>query len=317
MNKGISIIVCCYNSEARIAQTLIYLAKQNIKGLFVEIILVDNNSKDETVQIAEKKWLELGAPFPLRVLSEPKQGLSNARFSGALASNYEILVFCDDDNWLSENYLQIGDFVMNKDVKIGALGGFGEAEAEIVLPDWFEEYKGGYAIGDSKTPTGKLNENNYLTGAGMILRRSLFLKAFDNLPSLLLDRVGNQLSSGGDTEICLRFKLMGFELFYTKELVFKHFIPSERLSESYRNSLFEGFKQHKEVVEFYHKLYWVKYANLFAKIKTVLIILIKFPFTIFGFVKRWDLKRDLLMLYIITGVKLLKLPNGWTKLKDF
>lgn len=316
MGKGISVVVCCFNSRARLTPTLQHLAAQDIGELLAEVIIVDNNSKDGTVEFAEQLWNALGNPYPLKVAFESKQGLSYARFCGVLTSAFEYIIFCDDDNWLAENYLQLAVSILNDNGSIGALGGFGVAATEVNLPEWFDNYKGGYAIGDVSISSGVLEDGIFLTGAGMAVRRSLFLTAFENSPSLITDRVGNQLSSGGDTEICLRFKLLGFQLFYERDLKFKHFIPAERLNESYRNRLFEGFKQHGEAIEFYQKLYWVKSGSLLAKIKKVLVIIIKLPFTALGFVKRWDLRRDLLMLYLITGIKFLNVDVKWSKLRD-
>ena len=137
---------------------------------------------------------------------------------------------------------------------IAALGGFGNAKSDVDFPEWFEAYKGGYAIGDDSINSGILPEGFYLTGAGMVIRKKLYSTAFENLPSLFTDRVGKQLSSGGDTEICLRFLLMGYQLYYDKNLTFIHFIPKERLTEEYRDRLFCQFKSHSQIMEFYKNL---------------------------------------------------------------
>ncbi len=315
--KGISVVICCYNSRFRLEPTLTHLANQDINGLSAELIIVDNNSNDGTANYASSQWVRLGQPYSLTIVNEPKQGLSNARHSGALAANFEYMVFCDDDNWLAPDYLMLACSIMNRDSKIGALGGFASATADVDFPDWFETFKGGYAISDESIESGFLPDGIYLTGAGMVLRRKVILSTYQDLPSLLKDRDGSELSSGGDTEICLRLKLMGFELYFEKKLKFKHFIPSDRLSESYRNSLFAGFKQHSNVIEFYQKLYWVQCANFSTKIVKSLIVVLKLPFTLFGLFKRWSLKRDLLMLYLITGIKFLNIPKEYVRLREF
>lgn len=120
---GISIIVCCYNSETRIEKTLRCLAIQ--EGLInqKEIILVDNNSTDNTKEKARKIWNELKNPYPLKIITQQNQGLSHARTKGVLDSKYSFGIFCDDDNLLTPNYCEIifKNFVENH--SLGVIGG--------------------------------------------------------------------------------------------------------------------------------------------------------------------------------------------------
>lgn len=51
---GISIMICCYNSEKRIVPTLQHLSKLKTDGIAVEIILVNNASTDDTEMVAGK-----------------------------------------------------------------------------------------------------------------------------------------------------------------------------------------------------------------------------------------------------------------------
>lgn len=48
---GISVIICCYNSGERIESALkSVISQNNIENINIELILVDNNSCDDTVQ---------------------------------------------------------------------------------------------------------------------------------------------------------------------------------------------------------------------------------------------------------------------------
>lgn len=314
MTQGISIVVCCYNSRFRLEPTLTHLARLKREEILVEVILVDNQSTDDTAQFGQKVWAELGQPFPMILVTEQKQGLSFARQAGVSNSSFDLIVFCDDDNWLDANYLMEAKTIMDSKVNVAALGGYGIAAAEMELPDWFETYKGGYAISDDSVKSGILPEETYLTGAGLVFRKALYLKSFENLPSLLTDRAGSQLSSGGDTEICLRFRLMGYDLWFDKRLKFQHFVPKERLTEAYRDRLFDGFKTHAATIEYYQKLLWAKNTNGLIKIKTVLLIVFKLPFTSLRLIKRWNLERDLTTLYVLVGINFIKLPVPWIQL---
>ena len=78
--RGISIIVCFHNSERTISNCLDSIMNQDIENddIESELILVDNNSKDNSRQIAENK-LSADWPIPIKILTEEKQGLMNAR----------------------------------------------------------------------------------------------------------------------------------------------------------------------------------------------------------------------------------------------
>src|SRR5690606_12393187 len=118
---GVSVIVCCYNSSLRLPETLSYLAAQKVKAETQwELIVVNNNSNDNTVEIAEVKWNQLGAPVTLTIVDEPTPGLSYAREKGISVSQYDLFLFCDDDNWLQEDYIQNVITLFNDNPNIGA-----------------------------------------------------------------------------------------------------------------------------------------------------------------------------------------------------
>ena len=62
----ISVIICCYNSENRIVPTLEHLSRQTLGQLSCEIILVDNNCSDGTIDLAKKTWDSIGNPFEIK-----------------------------------------------------------------------------------------------------------------------------------------------------------------------------------------------------------------------------------------------------------
>jgi glycosyltransferase involved in cell wall biosynthesis len=236
--NDISIIVCCYNSDKRIGKTLEYLAKQKLNNLQCEVILVDNNCKDNTVILAQKKWKECGQPFPLLIVKENEPGLTNARKAGVEAAAGEVIIFCDDDNWLSENYLQrTSEILVNKN--IGILGGQGIPVFEKEKPHWFDQQTKYFAVGSQ----GKGLENithsrGCVYGAGMAFRKEIWTQLFaSSFSPILSDRKGESLSSGGDIEFSYAVRLMGYELWYAEDLRFSHYMTETRMNENYLKNL--------------------------------------------------------------------------------
>lgn len=231
MTNGFSIILCCYNSAGRLAATLDHLSRLEIPvQCGAELLVVDNASTDHTATMAVSIWESAGAPFPLKILSEPLPGLSHARMRGIREAGYEYLLFCDDDNWLSRDYLTEALKILQSDPSIGMLGGLGEGVSETEMPRWRSEF----AILGCGKQAPENGEAQVLYGAGVILRKSAFDKLLHTgYRFMLTDRKKKLLSSGGDYELCYAIRLAGYKLWYDDKLSFRHYLSGERFSEDY------------------------------------------------------------------------------------
>ena len=92
-----SIVVPAYNEAGYLGCSLTSLQNQDFTGPY-EIIVVDNNSTDDTAEVA--------ASYGVRVVHETEQGVCAARQRGADVANGEIIVSVDADtvyppDWLS------------------------------------------------------------------------------------------------------------------------------------------------------------------------------------------------------------------------
>jgi len=90
----LSIIVPAYNEEKTIAETLEGLTSQTYADY--EVIVVDNNSKDKTSEIAKK--------YTDKVFLETKQGYIHAVIRGAAEATGDIITFCDADTMYPKNW---------------------------------------------------------------------------------------------------------------------------------------------------------------------------------------------------------------------
>lgn len=243
-NHGVSVIICCFNGTDRLPATLTHLARQNVPGhLSWEILLVDNASTDHTAEVAVHLWRELSPGKEiLRIIPEPRPGQLYARISGARLAKYDLLVFCDDDNWLDSNYISACSEILRQNKQTGAAGGQNTPATNADrYPEWFETYKDKYALGVPAGRSGDVSLRGFVLGAGMLTWRSLFLDMYQQkYPSLLKGRKGENLSTGDDFEYCKRLLLRGWQLYYEENLKLIHFIPKERLNISYRDRLMQG-----------------------------------------------------------------------------
>jgi len=214
--NGVSIIVCCYNSADRIGYVLKHLALQKNIHFPLEIILIDNNSSDLTGDIVLSEWKALGTPFKLIVEKEPKPGLSNARNKGLAMSNYDIVIFCDDDNWLCDTYVEKAFFLMDKQLDVAIIGGCGEPYFEVSPPDEVVLHIEQYAVGPQASQSGDVTQTKgYVYGAGIVVRKKFFVELYEKGFTFTLEgRKGNVLTSGEDYELCQAMILAGHKIYY-------------------------------------------------------------------------------------------------------
>lgn len=240
LTQGVSIIICCYNSEKRLPITLKYIANQQLKDNYpVEVIIVDNNSSDDTSIVARELWDTFGTPFPLTVILEKEPGLSCARRAGVMAAQYEYGLFCDDDNWLNIEYLDTSIELFERNPRVGILGGCSVAISDVDLPPWFFTKAGSFAVGTQSDAEGDITWRYFVWGAGMTFRLNVLRSIYESgVMPLVSDRKGKALTSGGDGEISAWFIFAGYRLYYSDKLLFKHYIPSSRLTDEYYQSFF-------------------------------------------------------------------------------
>ena len=99
---GVSVVVCTYNRRRLLEGLVASILPQLPAAYPLEILIVDNNSSDDTSAFGRK----LAAEHPaFRYLFEGRQGLSHARNAGAAAARHGFLLYLDDDAILPPHYL--------------------------------------------------------------------------------------------------------------------------------------------------------------------------------------------------------------------
>ena len=227
----VSVLICCYNSEDRILLTLEHLQLQKT-NLSFEIIIVDNNCTDYTIQIAVTYLSTTNLKYS--IIQEKNPGVTYARKAGVFASLGEVVIFCDDDNSLSSNYLDICYQYLINNENVGAMVSASIPKSTIELPIWFYNYQNFYACGVFALSSADVTSNGWIWGAGMAMRRKVILGLYNSgFNNILSDRISNKLSSGGDIEICKWLILCNYRLYYEENIYIEHVIPESRLNKEY------------------------------------------------------------------------------------
>jgi glycosyltransferase involved in cell wall biosynthesis len=103
----VSIIIPAYNSAATLAETLDACRAQTYSP--IEIIVVDDGSSDETVQIAER--------YGVHLIQQSNQGPAIARNTGIHAAKGEFIQFCDSDDILQPEKIALCMQALEKNPK--------------------------------------------------------------------------------------------------------------------------------------------------------------------------------------------------------
>lgn len=240
--KGLSIIICCYNSAIKIPITLEYLSKQHLPENFpIELIIIDNKCTDNTILVSKETWANLKTVFPLRIIYEARAGNGYARRCGLDNAKYEYVLFVDDDNYLEPNYIKKVIQILNTKPEVAACGGLAVLpySNNYNIPFWWNDFKHAFAIGPQGKKEGYVG---YLVTAGMGLRKSVYDKIKElSYDFILSGRKGTQILTGGeDAELCYAFRLLGYKIYYSPELKYQHAIGDTRLNEAYLIKMYEG-----------------------------------------------------------------------------
>jgi len=247
--SGVSVVICCYNSENRIKMVLEHLNNQiTVPELNWEVLIIDNASKDNTSAVALDNWKR--TDVQMKIIYEPEPGLSNARKTGIKAAKYQFISFIDDDNWVIHNWVQSVFEIMEQNPQIGLLGGKGEAVFEGEKPAWFDKYQRAFAVGPQNTRSGRTFSPIY--GAGITSRKS----AWDFLHNsgfefFFSGRKGSKLTSGEDSELCFALMLCGFQVYYNENLTFAHYMPDQRMDWEYIIKLYQSFGRTWPILSLY------------------------------------------------------------------
>ncbi|MES1925712.1 glycosyltransferase [Salinisphaera sp. T31B1] len=230
-NPRITLVLTTYNRADLLVEALESIGRSIVGDhVVVEVIVVDNNSTDDTATQVERV-IARGFPFELRYVFEAEQGLSAARNRGTAEARGSIVVFMDDDQRIAENYLADVELVFEES---GAqcVGGPLLYYNATQLPKWLPhllQYIGQFDAGPVQcdlTPDGEL-----LRGGNMaILKKDLVaLGGYDTR----LGRRGELLFAKEETDLQERLYAAGGRIAYDPRLIQYHFLRPERYNKNY------------------------------------------------------------------------------------
>jgi glycosyltransferase involved in cell wall biosynthesis len=228
-----SIIIPTYNRAGYLTICLEAIASLNTSPSNFEIIVVDNNSSDNTSGIVSD-YTDAHLELNVHYVNEKQKGLSYGRNRGVSESIGEILCFIDDDAYPTPEWLNafINGF---NDPAVGCAGGPAILDYQgQERPSWLKgDLQGllsGYQLSyHEPTPITKYAEFPF--GCNMAFRKKVLVELGSFRTDL--DRSGDEVLAAGDTEMCNRVYKDGWKVMYLPEAQVRHIVAPERLKKSY------------------------------------------------------------------------------------
>ncbi|MBK8284616.1 MAG: glycosyltransferase family 2 protein [Ahniella sp.] len=248
----ISVVICAHNPErTRLKRVLEALSAQDLSHHRFEVLLIDNGSEPTLT----KNDLNDLPSLPIKIVPEPRLGLTHARATGFREARGSITVLVDDDNELAFNYLSETRAFLEQRPDIGVIGGPCIPEFDGPIPSWAQEFLPLLALRDlGKEPLIHSGEHGLShgypsfspIGAGMAIRTSLAQhwasnRALDE--NGLIDRCGSALSSAGDNDIVFSCLRQYAGVAYLPTLRVTHLLSVSRLDPFYLAKLNEGIQR--------------------------------------------------------------------------
>jgi glycosyltransferase involved in cell wall biosynthesis len=225
-----SIIIATYNRAAELRETLKSISAISSAESW-EIIVVDNNSIDETPDVVASAAREL--PAPVRYVFEPKQGRCAALNAGIGVARGEIILTTDDDVRVEPDWLDQAGSALDR-LGCDYVGGRVLPIWKAPRPRWLPNRGGRHwavvALLDYGEQPVEFGERVPL-GANMAIRREAFTRA-----GLWDNRVGRKAGTLIGQEVRewgLRARAAGLKGFYAPNLVLHHVIHGNRLRKRY------------------------------------------------------------------------------------
>ena len=220
----ISVVISTHNRAAELEATLPALFKQDLDPARYEVIVVDNNSSDDTPDAIRR----LGRAHPqLRAFREVRPGVSHGRNCGILNSRAALVAITDDDTEVAANWLSATLRSFSEHPTAAFVGGPVLPRWQTPPPAWLtKQHWGPLAVvdyGERRLILGKEHRLCLLT-ANFAVRKSA------------LQRVGlfaPEFRRCQDYELQFRMWEAGYHGVYDPAMAAATTVPEERLAKSY------------------------------------------------------------------------------------
>jgi glycosyltransferase involved in cell wall biosynthesis len=273
----ISVVICSYNREQYIIDAIDSLYNQTLSKEKYEVIVVDNNSIDNTNHFCQN-YIQTHPNFNVYYLEEPTQGASFARNTGAAFAKAPLLAFMDDDAIADTNFLARIIFFFESHSEIGGLGGRIIPKYIPAEPEWMSHYVSSlvgnfhYSEGVSKFKPGK-----YPLESNMVVTKKHFIEV-GGFNTLLPGVVGTLRIGGEGKDFFMKLQALNEGIYYDPDIKVQHVVEVNKLTPEYMYRVASGIGRGERVrmLSKSNIAYYKKIAEYIFKLGASFILGIKY-----------------------------------------
>lgn len=218
----ITIAICTFNRSSLLDECLKSLTKQSVSFNDFNIIVINNNSTDNTYLVIENYKQMLPN---LTYINESTQGLSYARNTAFQNTKTKWISYLDDDAKVPNNYLATQlDIIENYSPVV--FGGVYLPWYHYGKPNWYKEH---YASNKLKYKKPTILKSPYTLSGGVItFQVDSIIKHGGFRTDIGMN--GNNTGYGEETELQLRMRSEGVPLYYFPKLIIYHVVAPYKLN---------------------------------------------------------------------------------------
>lgn len=222
MSLLISVVICTYNRANLLAGALESLCEQTLDSSEYDVIVVDNNSTDNTRAVTES-FADSG--LNVTYSFESQQGNSIARNHGWQKAKGVYVAFIDDDCKVPPEWLAIAKEIINQ-LSPSVFGGPYFAFYNSPKAKWFKDSYGSYELNHKE---GVLEHPEYLAAGNLFMRREVLEKSggFDTNFGI----AGKKRGYGEETALLLHIiqTMPKARFHYDPKLLVYHLVRPEKM----------------------------------------------------------------------------------------
>jgi glucosyl-dolichyl phosphate glucuronosyltransferase len=250
----VSIIICSYNRARYITEALDSLYNQTAEKILFEVIIVDNNSTDNTKEVCAA-YISAHPELNTRYLEEKNQGSSFARNTGAIKAQSHLLCFMDDDAIANPDFIEKILSLFANNSAADAAGGRIIPKYIPDEPEWMSYYVSSLVGNfDYSKEAEEFKPDKYPLESNMIVKKPAFdeIKGFNTA----LPGVKGTLRIGGEgKDFFMRLKATGKRVYYDPAIIVQHVVEADKLTKEYMYRVASGIGR-GEKVRMHEKSQW-------------------------------------------------------------
>jgi glycosyltransferase involved in cell wall biosynthesis len=224
-NYKFSFIIPVFNMGYDLIKTLDSLARQDYDKNLFEIIIVDNNSTDDTLTVISEYCNAGNHDLDFTILTESKRGPSAARNNGIMHAKGEFLIFTDADVTFNQDYLKKVESLSRKH---DVFGGPMYSRWDDIKNIAFQYFQFTYILNKEEQNVDFIATCNFVIKRNVLIINGIFFDA------------NNEYASGDDSFFNYQISKKGILIRYIPDLIVFHEYDVKDFSGFARKAFLKG-----------------------------------------------------------------------------